>query len=119
MRLTVGSPLSPGTILKVEMPGVSAEVEVKHCQPNGLNRYRAGVLTLTVDTTVSPSVHLPLNVMAFYALDRGLVPSETIHVQAHLRACIACARDVASMDATPCPSTERLGLRAYLLPPVG
>ncbi len=119
MRLTVGSLLSPGTILKIEMPGVSAEVEVKHCQPDGLNRYRAGVLTLNVDTAASPSVHLPLSVMASYALNRGLVPSETINVQAHLRACTACARDVATMHTTPYPSTERLGLRACMLPPVG
>ena len=98
MRLTVGSPLSPGTILKVEMPGVSAEVEVKHCQPDGLTRYRAGVFTRDVHTAVSPSQHLPPDVMTFYAFDRGLVPSETMHVQAHLRACPVCSRQVDAIE---------------------
>jgi len=117
MELTLGEPVHIGTPLKIEMPGVGADVKVTHCHPDGANRFRVGVLTLDVRSSEA-SQHPAQNLMAFYALGRGLIPAEKFQVLAHLRTCSACRHAVDAMESVLVPSTTSIGLRPFLLPPL-
>jgi hypothetical protein len=97
MEFTLGESVYPGTTLKIEMPGVSAKVKVTYCRPDGMNRYRVGGLTLDVRGSL-PSQHLEHDLIGFYVLGQGLVPSEIFQVQAHLRLCDTCRQVVNAME---------------------
>ena len=101
MELTLGEPVPIGTPLKIE----------------GANRFRVGVLTLDVRSSEA-SQHPAQNLMAFYALGRGLIPAEKFQVLAHLRTCSACRHAVDAMESVLVPSTTSIGLRPFLLPPL-
>jgi hypothetical protein len=117
MSFTIGEPLDVGAVLKIDLPSVSAAVEVKYCQADGPGRYRVGVLTRDVQSISPPQLHLAQDLMAFYALGRGLVPSETMQVQAHLKLCRPCREGVVAMESVLYPSTAGLGHRQLLMPP--
>lgn len=103
MELTMSVPVQAGMILRIEMPCVSAKVEVTSCRQKGAN-YRVSVLTLDMQSTMSAQQHVELDILAFYALGHGLVPSETMQVQAHLKKCSACQQTVRAMDQALHPS---------------
>jgi hypothetical protein len=110
IELTLGESVDPGTTLKIEMPGVTAEVKVTYCRPDGINRYRVGALTLDVRGSLTPQ-HLEYDLMGFYALGQGLVPSESFQVQAHLKICDACRQVVKAMETRMLLSPAAAGLR--------
>jgi hypothetical protein len=117
MQLTIGQPLGVGVSLKIELISVSADVEVKYCQPDGPGRYRVGVLTRDIQSVSGLQTHLAQDLMAFYAIGRGLVPSESMEVQAHLRTCTQCREGVGEMESILYPTMAHPGLRQYLMPP--
>jgi len=117
MELMLGESVHIGTPLKIEMPGVFADTRVTYCRPDGAKRFRVGVLALDIRSS-TPSQHPPRDLMAFYAIGRGLVPAETMQVMAHLRTCSACRHALDAMESVLMASTTCVGLRPFLLPPL-
>jgi len=117
MELTLGESVQVGTPLKIEMPGVSADAKVTYCRPDGAKRFRVGVLALDVHSS-APSQHPARDLMAFYALGCGLVPAETLQLQAHLRTCSVCRQAVDAMESVMMPLIASVGRRPFLLPPL-
>ena len=112
MELTLGESANIGSPLKVEMPGVSAGMKVTYCRPDGAKRFRVGVQALDVRSS-TPLQHPARDLIAFYALGRGLVPSETLQILAHLKNCSVCGHAVDAMEWVLMPLKTSVARRPF------